>query len=128
MQQQRRIRGSEVLDDIRAHMSESELRTKYQLSEKGIDSVFRKLASTNLVSQSELFLKYPTYRNRTDGIKQRQTRRADLTVPLPLYDMCSNSLGIVRDISTSGFRVAGIEVDVGETRNVSASGGYVPSC
>ncbi len=128
MQQQRRIRGGEVLDDIRADMSESELRMKYQLSEKGIDSVFRKLVSINLVSQLELFSKYPTYKNRADGIKQRQTRRADLTVPLPLYDMGSNSLGIVRDISTSGFRAAGIEIDVGETENVSASSGYVPSC
>ncbi|MBI5251098.1 MAG: PilZ domain-containing protein [Desulfomonile tiedjei] len=118
MRRQKRINGSEVLADIRVGMSESELRLKYQLSEKGIDRVFRKLVSTDAISRLELCSKYPAYKSRQDCIKQRQAPRAELTVPLPLYDIGSGSLGIVRDISTTGLRVAGIEAEVGEVKTL----------
>jgi hypothetical protein len=116
MHDKKAVRGSEVRDDIRSDMSEAELRLKYQLSERGIDCLFDKLVSARYISPAELVSRYPNYKKRMDNLKKRQTPRADLTLPLPLYELRSQAFGIVRDISTGGFRVAGIEAEVGDKK------------
>lgn len=113
---EKRIRGSDVLHDIKIGMTETDLKVKYQLSQKGIDKVFKKLISTNFISQFQLLSQYPSYKKRIDHIKERQAPRVDLTIPLTCYEVSSGALGIVRDISTTGLRVAGIEANIGDAK------------
>jgi hypothetical protein len=98
-----------VREDIRSGLSEAELIAKHGLSLKGLQRLFEELIRAKVVTRQDLYKRFPSYRERTDQLKQRRTRRVDLSVPLPVCDVGSTSFGLVRDISETGFRVAGIK-------------------
>lgn len=50
----RTIDAREILKDIKSGLSDSELMEKYSLSARGLQSLFQKLQSANLVSREEL--------------------------------------------------------------------------
>jgi hypothetical protein len=49
-----RIEADKALEDIRAGVSDSELMQKYNISAKGLESLFRKLLAASLISRREL--------------------------------------------------------------------------
>ncbi len=49
-----RIEADQALKDIHAGMSDSELMQKYNVSAKGLQSLFRKLLAASLISRREL--------------------------------------------------------------------------
>jgi hypothetical protein len=116
MEKEVRIVGKEVLADIRSGMTESQLKTKYRLSSRGIVRLFDRLADARLIETFELFERYPTYKQIVDNIRGRKSPRARLTVPMLVYDIDSSAIGVVRDLSITGLRVAGLKVNVGDKR------------
>src|SRR5512139_1978196 len=48
-----KISAKDIVRDIRAHMTDAELMEKYQLSAKGLQSVFEKLLASNSITRSE---------------------------------------------------------------------------
>ena len=108
------INAKSVREDIRSGLSEAELIAKHGLSLKGLQRLFKKLVDTKIVKHEDLYNSFASYRERTDQLKQRRARRVDLSVRLPVYDLGSTSFGIVRDISETGLRVAGIKYQVGD--------------
>lgn len=50
----RKIDAREVLKDIKSAMSDSDLMEKYSLSARGLQSLFQKLQSANLITQEDL--------------------------------------------------------------------------
>jgi c-di-GMP-binding flagellar brake protein YcgR len=116
MEDKRQINGKDILIDLRSGMADSELQMKYKLSIKGLLTVFKQLVERNSISHSELYEISSSYRDRVDHITRRSHPRADLAVYVPIYDIGSDALGVLRDISETGLRVAGIESRVGQAR------------
>jgi hypothetical protein len=116
MEKEIKIRGKEVLSDIRSGMTESQLRTKYSLSSRGLIRLFDRLVDKQLIETSELFQRYPSYRKAVDHLGQRKAPRARLTVPMLIYDIDSSAIGVVRDLSMTGLRVAGLKTKVGDRK------------
>jgi hypothetical protein len=112
----KRISVKAIVDDIRSGAQDADLLAKYNLPRHGLYGLFRKLLDSKAVSHSELYKSSAIYRERIDSINRRQTPRAGLSVSLPIYDLDSSSFGVVRDISETGFRIAGIRTDVGEIK------------
>ncbi len=68
------------------------------------------------IGHSELYKISSYYRDTIDSITGRRYPRADLTVRVPIYDIGSGAKGVLRDISETGLRVAGIESSVGQAK------------
>ena len=113
---QRRIVAKEVVEDLRSGMSEPALMEKYRLSAKSLQRLFERLVDSNVIGHAELYELSESYRAKTDGYKGRSYNRAYLTVPVPIIDTQTFASGLLRDISREGFRVVGIESNVGDVK------------
>ena len=118
MIRKRKIRHREVLNEIRSGISEAELRTKYRLSAKGVERLFNLLVANGTIDQSELFQKYPFYERKITHVERRWEPRVSLNGNVYIYDVLRSSTGTLRDISERGFRAAGINCNVGESKSL----------
>jgi hypothetical protein len=116
MGKKRQINGRHFLNDLRSGMAAWELRAKYKLSAKSLQTIFKKLVERKAISHSELCEMSPFYRDRTCYKESRSHRRAILVTRVPIYDLGTGSRGILRDISVRGMRVAGLDASVGHAR------------
>jgi len=110
----RQINGKDILNDLRSGMAAWELQVKYKLSAKSLQAIFKKLVERNAISHSELYELSSFYKERIDRRRERAFPRADSGVYLPIYDIGSGAIGVLRDISETGLRVAGIGSSVGQ--------------
>jgi hypothetical protein len=116
MGEKKQINGRNVIDDVRSGMTDLELQVKYGLSTKGLCTIYEKLVDSGVISHSELSKCSGLYSLRSGHKESRSHPRADLVVRVPVYDLGTGSIGLLRDISETGLRVAGIEVMVGQAR------------
>jgi hypothetical protein len=112
----RRINAKGIVDDLRSGNTDAELMEKYGLSSSALQAVCQKLVARQAISQSELYERSQLYRQRADQINARRSPRADLSINVPIYDLHASAAGLLRDISETGLRVAGIEVTVGQIK------------
>ncbi|MGO9566198.1 MAG: hypothetical protein ACLP5H_01525 [Desulfomonilaceae bacterium] len=98
MGDKRQINGMNVLNDLRSGVPDSGLLVKYELSANALQIIFKKLLASKAVSHSELYERSSLYRERIDRIRARGHPRADLTVSVPIYDIGSGAIGVLRDI------------------------------
>ncbi len=116
MAQKRQINGRHLIEDLRTGMADWELQVKYKLSSPALHTIFEKLVERNAISHAELYESSPFYREKTDSIKPREHCRADIPLYVPLRDLEDSKIGVLRDISEKGLRVAGIDVSVGQVK------------
>jgi hypothetical protein len=109
MADRKQIYGRQVVNDIRTGLGDDGLMSKYGLSKRGLELLFKRLIGLRLISHEELCSGSVLYRSRLYP-------RADLGLKIPIYDVTTGTRGIVRDISVKGLRVAGIPVEVGDER------------
>jgi hypothetical protein len=112
----KQIKGKEIVQDLLSGMGDEELQEKYGLSSIALQTVFKKLLTLKAISHSELRERSKSYRDRIDQIAKRKSPRADLTVRVPIYELQNGEKGILRDISETGLRIAGIEAKVGQAK------------
>jgi hypothetical protein len=116
MDKGQRIPAKQVVLDILSGVGDEGLMARYGLSHRGIERLFKKLLSSNLITQDELYHMSSFYKKKIDKIMSRLHPRADLGIKIPIYDVTSGTVGLLRDISEKGLRAAGIEAEVGEAR------------
>ncbi len=116
MGKKRQINGKDILNDLRSGMAAWELQLKYKLSGKSLQNIFKKLVERNAISHSELYELSSFYRERIERRRERAYPRADLGVYVPIYDIGSGAIGVLRDMSETGLRVAGIESRMGQAK------------
>ncbi len=114
MREKRQINSRHILTDLQSGMAAWELQVKYKLSAHSLQAIFKKLVGRGAISHSELYEISSFYRARIDRIRGRAYPRADLAVYVPIYDIGSGAVGVLRDISETGLRVAGITSNVGK--------------
>ena len=74
------------------------------------------MVAANVVTELELGERYPSHKEAIAGINLSRNRRVLLAFELIVYDVTTYSVGLLRDISETGLRVAGINCNVGEQR------------
>ena len=114
MVEKRQINGRNIIDDLRSGMIDRELQVKYRLSTNGLCRIYEKLVEREAISHSELSEWSPFYSLRAHYKESRSYPRVDLAIKVPIYDLGTGSIGILRDISETGLRVAGIDASVGQ--------------
>jgi PilZ domain len=114
MRTKRQINGRYIINDLRSGMSDRELQINYRLSANCLCKIFEKLVDCGTISHSELSERSALYSLRTDYKEARTYPRADLAIHVPIYDLATGTVGILRDISEKGLRVAGIDTRVGQ--------------
>ncbi len=116
MRRKRKISATQVVRDIRSGITQEELQEKYKIALHRVEKLFKRLVAANAVTESELADRYPSYKKAIAGINQSRNRRVLLPFELIVYDIATSSIGLLRDISETGIRVAGINCSVGGER------------
>ncbi|MDQ1238886.1 MAG: hypothetical protein QG577_1071, partial [Thermodesulfobacteriota bacterium] len=62
MSPKRRIKGNEIVADIKGGMTDQRLMEKYKLSEQALKNIFRKLVDAGAILESELQERIPPER------------------------------------------------------------------
>ncbi|MBI4962354.1 MAG: PilZ domain-containing protein [Desulfomonile tiedjei] len=112
----RQIKGRDLIKDVRAGMADWELQVKYRLSPKDLRAAFNNLVAREAITHDELYQISPFYKDAADGFKERRHCRADLPVYVPVHDVDTAAIGVLRDVSETGFRVAGLEATIGQVK------------
>jgi hypothetical protein len=114
----RRIVAKEIVNDIRSGMPNSDLMAKYELSMKGLTSVFTKLINAKICTQRELLSRMPPGEDTAGLVGMRDIARCYPVVRLPVIDLGDlGSEGYVRDLTEKGIQVAGIHAKVGDKKS-----------
>jgi len=99
----RKIKSSKIVNDIWSGMSDLELSQKYGLSPEQLQRVYKQLIDSSLLSFPQIYEKPLTPRPPRTYVHGR----------LPIHDARDKSfLGLVRDISEKGLRIASPRADL----------------
>lgn len=105
---------NEIVADIRAGMSDAELRDKYGVSQRKLRRVFGRLLDERALALEELAARQGTSLGRS----RRDLRRRPRNLPvfeLPIYELGKPDARLsVEDITESGLRVTGADTRVDE--------------
>ncbi|MEW6349541.1 MAG: hypothetical protein AB1646_10805 [Thermodesulfobacteriota bacterium] len=126
MGEKRRLDAKDLIYDIRAGMTDTQMMEKYKLTPRGLLSALRKLINVQAVSPEELFERFPLYEQLTAN-DMRKIVRSPLSCPIPIYEAeHPQSRGEVRNVTERGVGVKGIAAKVGETKTfVLDAGAFV---
>ena len=119
MENVRRIKASEIVADLRSGMGNVDLMDKYQITAKGLHTVFRTLLDAKAAIEGTGTghgSDWPT----PDGWKGNRFKpRQYLMVRLPVYfsDRLAEE-GIVVDITEYGLQIAGLESNKGKVEGI----------
>ncbi len=135
---QRIISAREVVEDVKAGMTDAAIIEKYDLSDRSLKAIYKKLLNWGSLTIEDLKRRQTVAHagidepatitplqsskvhkdsEKSSEIEQRSNPRADLYVPLPVYELGSSRFGVVKDVSESGLCVAGIPSLVGEVKS-----------
>jgi PilZ domain len=116
MGEKRQINGRNLINDLRSGMTDWELQMKYRLSTNGLCRIYEKLVERGAMSHSELSGWSPFYSVIKCYKESRSCPRVGLGTRVPIYDSGTGYIGLLRDISVRGVRVAGLAASVGQAR------------
>ncbi len=126
MGEKRTLDAKDLIFDIRAGMTDTQMMEKYKLTYKGLVSTFKKLIEVQAISPEELYERFPLYEELTIS-DMRNIARSPLAYPIPIYESANpDSRGEVRNITDRGVGVKGMRAKVGETLTlIIDAGAYV---
>lgn len=115
----RQINAREFIEDLRSGFSDEQLRKKYVLSPRGLESAYRKLIDAGLIDPTEILTAEFTSKLPTSLVNLRLTSRDRLDFALPVFDESRpENMGTVRDIAEQGIGVLGLDTDTGELKRL----------
>ncbi len=119
MAEKRTIKAKDIVNDLRAGMTNAQLMEKYELSAKGLTSIFTKLVDAKAVKEGELTGRVPLAQDTVNLEQVRCFPRNYLMLTLPVCE-ADNPVaeGHVRDITERGLQTAGITVKAGEVKKL----------
>lgn len=114
-----KILVQEIMGDIQARLSDTQIASKYDLSEKQLQTLFRRLLDYGVLSPFE-FQAWAIFCNKTVSLKNiRLFRRDTVNFSLPVYNADDpEDRGTVLDISENGIGVKGIRVSVNDIKTL----------
>lgn len=123
MAEKRTIKAKDIVNDIRTGMSDHELMGKYNLSVKGLVSIFKKLEESGTVKRSELYCRFPSLDDTVNLGSLRRLPRNYFALVLGILEAGNPvNRGEIFDASEKGVGVKGIEAGPGQTQNLVIDG------
>ncbi len=117
MADKRKIKGLDVLADMRAGMAAAELMEKYRLSTRGLQFILRQLSDAANANPGQFYGRSEQDQHAEDTSGIRILTRSDMMCPLRLQDEKNpKNQGTVRDISPKGLGTKGFETKLGQVR------------
>lgn len=119
MAERRTIKAKDIVNDLRLGMTNVELMEKYQLSTRGLTSIFTKLMDAKAVKKREIAGRVPLADDTVNLGQMRCLPRNYLVFRLPVSDVNNFGMeGSVRDITERGVQTAGIAAKAGEIKEL----------
>lgn len=119
MAEKRTIRARDIVHDIRAGMSDHELMSKYKLSVKGLESIFKKLEESGTVKRSELYGRFPSLDDTVNLGSLRKLQRNYFALVLGIFEEGNpHNRGEIFDASEKGVGVKGLIARPGQNQNL----------
>jgi hypothetical protein len=120
MRETNQLDGSTFLSDIRRGLTDDELMDKYQLTNRGLGTLFRSLVDAKLIGFSELLRRFPSRKDLPEMVAEfRTSPRHHLGISLPVHDAArAANQGVISDLSDAGVGVRGLEVQVDEIKTL----------
>lgn len=116
------IRSGEVVKDLKAGLSNEEVKQKYNLSDRQLHSLFEKLKAAKLLTG-------PDFEERSSRLGEallshlRKTPRIHPAVSIPVYvldDLTTEYT--LKDLSEGGFQIDGLSTKLGERQSFVVQG------
>jgi hypothetical protein len=118
MATRREIKAKEIISDIISGITDNELMSKYKLTFRGLQSVFRQLVDLKL-ADSAVLKERILPRLKTETTVVTRMPRKEVFVPLPVQDADNPDVrGIIINITERGMGVKGLGADIDEARNL----------
>lgn len=112
-----KIKGRDILNDIRSGMTDQELMEKYEMSSQALKSACGQLCSSGLISKEQL-LSRSTERAEEDTVTSRLPRDY-LVVQAPIYDVRDpKTKGVIRDLTEEGIGIIGLEASLDDLKTL----------
>lgn len=112
-----KIKVNQLVNDIRAGMSDIDLMGRYGLSAKGLQSTFKKLVEGKFISQGELNQRSMPYWDTADLQNLRRWERSYPALTVTVQDLKNpGAKGLLQDVSERGIGVRGIVAKPNDTR------------
>ena len=109
MATKRTIKARDIVNDLRGGLTNVQLMEKYQLSSKGLISIFTKLLDAKAVREEELLNRTPLADDTVALDQKRLFPRNYLCMRLPIVESGNGRAeGHLRDITEKGAQVVGI--------------------
>jgi hypothetical protein len=123
------ISAKDILEDIRAGCSDSELMRKYNLSARGLHRVFKKLVRAKVVTDTEISERADHGEDTVivDGLRKAVRVYPALAVVVHDAERPSDR-GILRDVSERGLGTRGLQARVGEKRMLVVNSDEFDEC
>ncbi len=117
MKERREVRAREMVEDIRAGKTDSELLEKYRLSEKGLASVMKRLLDAGLMESSELKNRLALFQQTASIPVPRKEPRCYPVFAILIHELDDLATDYyIQDLSLKGFRISGMLSKVGDVR------------
>jgi hypothetical protein len=113
----RRISSRDFVNDIRTGMSDTELMQKYQLSSRGLQSIFAKLLEAKALDPSEIYERSSFGDSTVDVEIIHQSLLGYAAMTASIYETRNPTvMGTIHDLTEKRLEVRGIEAGFGETK------------
>ena len=109
----------DIILDIQARLSDNQIVAKYDLSDKQLQTLFRKLLDSGLLTPFE-FQAWAIFCNKTIPLRNIRLFRRDIVhFALPVYDADEpENRGMVLNISENGIGVKGIRAEINDIKTL----------
>jgi len=115
----RQITVGELVQEIRAGVSDFELMENHGLSSKGLEKAFRTLIDAGAIKEEELRGRSQSVYDTVFIESMREMPRYYLALTVEIYDATRPGIkGKLRDITEQGVGITGIPATVGETKTL----------
>jgi hypothetical protein len=123
----RSVPKKQVIRDIRSGMRDRDLMSKYGLTLSLLRRLLQRLVAEEAIDHEILYVSSETYREATDILSLRRNARTRIPMSIRVYTEEDCQRGYLRDVSETGLRLAGIEVEVGDWRTLTVPLKEIPT-
>ena len=114
-----KIKGRDILNDIRSGMTDDELMEKYEMSSQALESARGQLCSSGLISREELLSRSTESAEGENTTVTSRLPRDYLVVQVPIYDVGDpETKGVIRDLTEKDVGIIGIEASLDDIKTL----------
>ena len=115
-----KIKGRDILNDIRSRMTDEDLMERYEMSFQALQGAFEQLLASGLITKEELRSRsIQTAENETTTVTRRLPRDY-LVIQIPIYDAGRpEARGVIRDLTEEGIGIIGMEAGLDEMKTLA---------